>query len=937
MTRYVASLVTALVGFLLASTASAATYLECLVDFERHAETIWHTATHTNAPTDSGYFGDGNSTGNGGIRGSCGIAIAYAVLANAFPDDPKRTNRLARVRQALNYAANTHVSGTNVAKNGSKWGHDWQSALWAGSMGLACVLVENDLPTNTVSAVQRAVADEATHRAGIPPASGYIGDSKAEENGWNANVVSLAAAWLPGNTNATLWLTSAKKYLANTYTVANTNGDPLASWITTTTLYPSFAMENHGFYHPTYQMVSGMSMGDSLLMARLANPAVAAELQPFAEHNVLNVWNMLGKLVADSGEFIYPSGLDWALHDYEQNSYYAWLAHHFNDPLARYADSNMVQLVRHRQIVNGDGRFVGESEANGFYREAVEARRTAIAWLHQQHADFPIGPIAPPIPQISHFSDVKLITQRSASGFVSISYGPKIMAVIEPSMESLPTNIFLTTPKLNSILGQGALGNPASAQLVSFVTNGNGFDAELTLQHGTQGATEVFIKSTGETVAIVEVPVPAAGVSTNSAGSFTVGIENDPLTGGSRVLEWSGGSANVTNRSGATHHITNHWLCVSGRYGIAAGPAGYFRYQAASSYNRLGAAEDSLQFRTTNNLSPRFAVWFPGKNSSQIAADAALISWNVTSSNVVLTFPGVDGSLQQIVTSPPRPPPPYAPYLIPVANITASSSQPAFLPTNAIDGNVATFWVSSGTAAGQGPTPANPEWLNFSLPRVAAISQFQIAPRTLNGGYGPKNIEMFLDGVSVFQGTMAGTSNLTVQLSPPVYATNAFLLITSSYDPSFPTNSRNVQIVEANFYERALPGTFGDWILNHFSEAQWSDTNVSGAAADPDGDGAANLVEFATGGQPNFSNAANSALQSFVSANGNLVLRFNERTNLAGVVREIFSSTNLTSWNLEIPSQETTVETLGNIQVREAAFEMQNVPRFFKIGYHEQP
>lgn len=105
---------------------------------------------------------------------------------------------------------------------------------------------------------------------------------------------------------------------------------------------------------------------------------------------------------------------------------------------------------------------------------------------------------------------------------------------------------------------------------------------------------------------------------------------------------------------------------------------------------------------------------------------------------------------------------------------------------HAMDGNLSTFWVSSGTSPGQGPTTNNPEWLQFTFPRIVAVSEFQIAPRTLNGGYGPKTIEMFLDGALVYAGTMINAT-LDVRLPEPAYATNAQLLITSSYDPGYPT------------------------------------------------------------------------------------------------------------------------------------------------------
>ncbi|MDB6021073.1 MAG: Coagulation factor 5/8 type domain protein, partial [Pedosphaera sp.] len=732
-----------------ADTNSAAVYLTCLINFETYAESIWHDATNANNPPDSGYFGDGASGGNGGIRGSCGVAVAYAVMAQALPADARRASRIARIRKAINYAANTHVSGTNVCIDGLKWGHDWQTAMWAAHMGFACQLVQNDLPAATVTACQRAVADEATYRAAIAPASGYVGDTKAEENAWDSNILALGAAWLSGNPNASTWLTGAKKYLANTYTVANTNGDPLAAWINTVTLYPDFELQNHGFYYPVYQMVAGMSLGDSMLMARLANPSVASQLQPFAEHNVLPVWNSLSLVQLDGGDFAYPASLDWTLHDYEQNSYMAWVASHFNDPLARWADAQLVRSVRYRQQLNGDGRFIGPSETDVyFYREAVEAYRTAVAYLQHVNADYTNGPMTAPggyAPQL--FADVGLIEQRGAAGYISLSfYGSQVMGIIAPPAVSIPTHCYLVTPRLPGVIGLGALGNPTGAQLVSFETNANGFDAELQVQNGTQGTTEVYIKSTGESVGIVEVPWPAAGVTGTTAGSFTVGIENQPLTGGTRLLEWNGGSRTITNRSGVSQNISSQWLCVAGEYGMIAGPAGYFSYQAASSYNILGAAQDTLQFMTSQPLGPRYCIWLPGKNATVTQTNAGGVTWAVSGTNATLTFPGTNGNYQISAALPPPVTNAYVPYQLPIATITASSSQASYPPAFAVDGDATTFWVSSGTAAGQGPTANHPEWLLVNFPRQVAISEFKIAPRTFNGGYGPKAVQMLLNG-----------------------------------------------------------------------------------------------------------------------------------------------------------------------------------------------
>jgi autotransporter-associated beta strand protein len=630
-------------------------YLQCLTNFETYAESIWHTASYSGAPPDSGYWGDGGSTGNGGIRGNSGVAVAYAVLVIAQPSDPRTATRTDRIRQALNYNTATHVTGSYNTAAGNKWGwsgvsSDWQTPEWTASMGLACILVQSNLPSSTVNAV----------RAGIAPASGYVSDTKAEENGWQGNILALAAAWLNTSNNASTWFSAAKSYLVNTYTVPNTTGDPLAAWVTTQTLYPSYSLENHGFYHPTYEMVAGMSSGDSLLMAKLANTNIAATLLPYADHNCFIVWQTnLAPMLLDSGEFAYPSGLDWELHDYEHNSYVAWIASHFNDPQARWADAKLAQLTRYRQFVNNDGThngmFVGPSVNKGsgdpFFREAVEARRTAIAWLHWANADFPSGTSSNPPPSTVHFSDVGVIAQRSAWSTVTISYKNNVMAMIEAAAASVPTNSFITTPAVPGGFGHGPLGNPTSATLVSLTTNSTGFTAQLLVQNGANGSTRVYVTSSGESIGIVEIPFPANGVTGSVAGCFTNGIENDPLTGGSRLIEWTGGSSNVTQFSNVGFNVTNKWICVAGRYGLASGPDSYFRYRSASGYNRAGAAQDFLHVMPKALLAPRYAVWFPGKSAAQTATLANQIAWTTNGTSVILSFPGASNSTQTIIGS----------------------------------------------------------------------------------------------------------------------------------------------------------------------------------------------------------------------------------------------------------------------------------------------
>jgi hypothetical protein len=236
-------------------------------------------------------------------------------------------------------------------------------------------------------------------------------------------------------------------------------------------------------------------------------------------------------------------------------------------------------------------------------------------------------------------------------------------------------------------------------------------------------------------------------------------------------------------------------------------------YTATPIYNRLGAAEDTLAFMPTNWLTPRYAVYFPGKSALQTSNLAAQVSWNISGTNATLTFPGAGGSPAQVsalvllVTTNPS----YPAYSLPISAISASSYQGAFLPTNAVDGIYTDYWVSYGTTAGQGPTPANPEWLLVTFPRQVAISEFKVYPRTDNGGYGPKDVQVLLNGASVYSGSMAATATLDVKLSQPAYATNAELYLTSSYYHGSSSNPQNVQVDELVFFERAPPARNPSW------------------------------------------------------------------------------------------------------------------------------
>ena len=123
----------------------------------------------------------------------------------------------------------------------------------------------------------------------------------------------------------------------------------------------------------------------------------------------------------------------------------------------------------------------------------------------------------------------------------------------------------------------------------------------------------------------------------------------------------------------------------------------------------------------------------------------------------------------------------------------ASSNQPAYPAYLAFDGSASTFWVSVGTAAGQGPSVTTPEFVGVDLGAPALIGSVTMVPRV---NYGPKayGVEVSEDGATWREvAAVPAAANATVKATfAPVTARAVRLRITDGYDRIRPP--RNVQV-----------------------------------------------------------------------------------------------------------------------------------------------
>lgn len=123
--------------------------------------------------------------------------------------------------------------------------------------------------------------------------------------------------------------------------------------------------------------------------------------------------------------------------------------------------------------------------------------------------------------------------------------------------------------------------------------------------------------------------------------------------------------------------------------------------------------------------------------------------------------------------------------------LKASSYQSDYLPEQVMDGDNATFWVSSGVEPGQGPTSDTPEWLEFSFDEPVTVCELEILGRK---GYGPKNCRVQCldsgDETALFQ----LKDELNKLSFSPVRGRDFRIFFEDAYDPKFPQIPRNVQV-----------------------------------------------------------------------------------------------------------------------------------------------
>lgn len=316
-----------------------------LLNANRYALTTWYHEKKPYADQPGPYL-DFGGVGENAIRPPTSEAFALAVSLETGAYDAEEVG-VGR-SQARQVAAKL-ISSTayrHKANSAGGWGDAWQSALWASMAGHAGWLLWDDLPSHDREYVRKMVEHEANRFLDyqVPyyrNANGDVvtpGDSKAEENAWNALILQLATAMMPRHGNWSTWMDKNLELMISAFARPDdqhsrrvVNGKRLSEWlngsnveseITGLELGDRFGVViNHNRIHPDYMTTAynNASAAYTYTLAGMATPRAALFNVDIMYNSLVDLnfphppFNSPGGTTYKDGtwDIYYPQSNDW--------------------------------------------------------------------------------------------------------------------------------------------------------------------------------------------------------------------------------------------------------------------------------------------------------------------------------------------------------------------------------------------------------------------------------------------------------------------------------------------------------------------------------------------------------------------------------------------------------------------------------------------------
>ncbi|MBR2154732.1 MAG: hypothetical protein IJ901_08985 [Bacteroidaceae bacterium] len=387
--------------------------LQMLADFSRYMVNDWYQCSAPNSLGESCGFFNGENSGSSGEQGVrpnadlsmiCAFLVKYGKPAGVtLPSGVTWSKIEEMAMKSLIFAYSTHKANKlKVCSDNKYWGSIanngsavWESSLWAMSVAYSAYFQWEKLSAAQRNYIYKLLKAECNYELERDIPTGYAGDTKAEENGWEADILAATLGLFPNDELAPKWFERLREFAVNSYSHPMDAQDTtvIDSWYDQKTvadlykgqnLYDDYSLQNHNLFHTSYQNVVMQELGEAALALKMFQQGLSGEekwkTNALMHNNQLVQDSILNWLALADGELAMPNGNDWSLFLYDQITSYSTQACFQQDVNALLLENMAYKYIKARQKTTTDGSWLLRPDV-GARRMGVEAHRVMMTYL----------------------------------------------------------------------------------------------------------------------------------------------------------------------------------------------------------------------------------------------------------------------------------------------------------------------------------------------------------------------------------------------------------------------------------------------------------------------------------------------------------------------------------------------------------------------------
>jgi hypothetical protein len=595
-----------------AESQMKADLLQMLANFATYLKNDFQDAVAPNSVGEAcGCFKGENTMGNNeqGVRPNADLSMICAFLAKygkdkvTLPAGVTWSEIESMAMKSLVFAYSTHKANKlKVCSGNNYWGststsdYAWESSLWAMSVAYSAFFQWDKLSEKQKKYIYQMLKAECNYELNRTIPTGYAGDTKAEENGWEADILAATLGLFPNDALAPRWFQRLREFAINCYSqkddATNTtiidpdyDNKTVKDLYKGQNLYDDFTLQNHNYFHTSYQNVVIQELGEAALALKLFQLGTIGEekwkTNALMHNNDKVMREVLYWLALADGELAMPNGNDWSLFLYDQITSYSTNACFLRDPHALLLENLAYKMIKARQTTTADGSWLLRADV-GARRMGVEAHRVMMTWL--MHDVLSTADLkATSWDAFNHeYSAAKILSSQNIvraatdSRFTTFSWSNGLQSytgyIAANSVDKNKIIVPFRANNTGNFLGwyevQGKKTNATPVVPGIYDLRGNSYvmNGELNCNDGTLNNRFAIYSTPGNAVIYLDHVRANAPVTITAEKGGLLAISVDELTKTKRTFYTDGGHLQL---DGATlTHMDGNWLNIDNAVGI---------------------------------------------------------------------------------------------------------------------------------------------------------------------------------------------------------------------------------------------------------------------------------------------------------------------------------------------------------------------------------